>query len=237
MKKFWGYTANDKFSVGCTGQTVYLYDEDGNELKRFRDITYAYTPVISPDGNLFVVKTTDGRLAVYSLETLSLIKKFRFSKVDGAQDDGFCFSPDGKRFINIERQKDSLHSAISVYDTKDFSLIRQVFLGEDKMICHIEYDESTNNYYVLGFIRGKEGISRHGFVAEFKDFEIKHILTVSAEDYNFYRSYKNLEQMGFTEKAYAWSYIKSGLDELKSAKYSLRKLYAQYVKQTVKKPL
>lgn len=228
MKKFWGYTANDKFSVGCTGQTVYLYDKDGNELKRFRDIIYAYTPVISPDGKLFVVKSTAGWLAVYSLETFSLIKKFRFSRVDGAQDDGFCFSPDGKYFINIERQNDSLRSAISVYDTKDFSLIRQPFLEEDSMIRHIEFDESTSKYYVLGFMRGIEGVFHHGFVAEFEEFEIKHIVTISTQDYNFYLSYKNLEQTGFTEKAYAWSYMKSGLEDLKAAKYSLGKLYTQY---------
>ena len=102
MKNFWGFTTNGKYSVGCTGQTVYLYDKNGNELAKFKDIIYAYTPMISPDGTLFVVKSTEGRLAVYSLETFSLIKKFRFSKVDGAQDDGFCFSPNGKFFINIE---------------------------------------------------------------------------------------------------------------------------------------
>jgi sugar lactone lactonase YvrE len=134
MKKFWGYVSNNDFSVGCTGQTVFLYDKDGNELGKFKDIIYGYTPMISPDGTLFIIKSTDGRLAVYSLETFSLIKKFRFSKVDGAQDDGFCFSPEGKFFINIERQKDDLHSAISVYDTTDFSLTKQILLGEDMML-------------------------------------------------------------------------------------------------------
>lgn len=96
MKKFWGYVSNNKYSVGCTGQTVYLYDEDGNELAKFKDIIYGYTPMISPDGTLFVVKSADGRPAVYSLETLSFIKKFRFSKVDGVQDDGFgLIAPSG----------------------------------------------------------------------------------------------------------------------------------------------
>lgn len=174
---------------------------------------------------------------VDSLDNIVYIHRFalnadgvglKFSKVDGAQDDGFCFSPDGRRFINIERQKDSLHSAISVYDTKDFSLTHRLFLDKPMMISHIEYDASTDKYYVLGFMRGTEGVFDHGFVAKFEDFEIKDIVPISTEDYDFYRSYKHLQQMGFTEKAYAWSYMKSDPEELKAASYTLGKLYTQY---------
>ncbi len=230
MKKFWGYASNGKFSVGCTGQTVYLYDENGNEIGKFKDITYGYAPMISPDGTLFVVKSTEGRLAVYSLETFSLIKKFRFSKVDGAQDDGFCFSPDGKLFFNAERQKDDLHSAISVYDTTDFSLVDQVLLGEDMMLDHIEFDEVTNSYYVLGFMRDENLVIRHGFVALFEDLQVKNITVISEDEYDFYRSYKHLEIMGFSEKAYEWSYMNCELNKLKSMNHTLAKLYMHYNK-------
>ena len=230
MKKFWGYVSNNEFSVGCTGQTVFLYNKDGKELCEFKDIIYGYTPMISPDGTLFVVKSTEGKLAVYSLETLSLIKKFRFSKVDGAQDDGFCFSSDGKYFINIERQKDDLHSAISVYDTSDFSLMNQILLGKDRMLDHIEFDTATNKYYVLGFIRDADGVIDHGFVAEFEDNQIKNITAISENEYDFYRSYKHLEIMGFSEKAYEWSYMDCELDKLKSMNYTLANLYKHYNK-------
>ena len=230
MKKFWGWASNDKFSIGCTGQTVYLYDKSGNELAKFKDITYGYTPMISPDGTLFVVKSTEGRLAVYSLETLSLIKKFRFSKVDGAQDDGFCFSPDGKMFFNVERQKDDLHSAISIYDTTDFSLSNQILLGEDMMLDHIEFDKATNTYYVLGFMRDANRVYDYGFVAEFKDNQIKNITAISDDDRDFYRSYKHLEIMGFSEKAYEWSYMDCELDKLKSMNHTLANLYKHYNK-------
>ena len=27
MKSFWSYITNGQYSVGCTGQTVYLYDQ------------------------------------------------------------------------------------------------------------------------------------------------------------------------------------------------------------------
>ena len=229
MKKFWGYVSNNKFSVGCTGQTVFLYDKDGNELGKFKDIIYGYTPMISPDGTLFVVKSAQGRLAVYSLETLSLIKKFRFSKVDGAQGDGFCFSPDGKFFINIERQKDESHSAISIYDTTDFSLANQILLGEDMM-----FDKITNSYYVLGYMRDVNRVIAHAFVAEFEDNQIKNITAISEKEFDFYRSYKGLEIMGFTEKAYEWSYMDCELDKLKSMNHTLANLYKHHNKQNAK---
>ena len=44
MKNFWGYAHNERFGVGCTGQSVYIYDTEGRELKRFSGLRYAYTP-------------------------------------------------------------------------------------------------------------------------------------------------------------------------------------------------
>lgn len=232
MRKFWGIASNDKFSVGCTGQTVFLFDKDGNELGKFKDIIYAYTPMISPDGTLFIVKSTDGRLAVYSLETFSLIKKFRYSKIDGAQDDGFCFSPDGKYFINIERQKEELRSAISVYDTSDFSLINQVLFDDDIMLHYIEFDKDTNAYYVMGFKRrDSDGVYAHGFVAVFEDNQIKNITAISKSEYNFYLLYKHLELMGFSEKVYEGCSLGCELDKLKSMNHTFAKLYKYRNKQ------
>jgi len=230
LKKFVGYTTNGEFSVGCTGQTIYLYDKNNNEIKRFKDIIYAYAPIISPDGKIFVVKSCDGRLAVYSLENFSLVKKIRFSKVDGAQDDGFCFSPDGMLFINIERQKDDLHSAISIYNTFDFSLVKQILFGEDMMLDHIEFDNTTNTYYVLGFMRDADGVFNYGFIARFEENEIKDITPISEKEYDFYISYKHLKIMGFSEKAFERSCMDCKLDELKINNYSLKKLYLHYNK-------
>jgi hypothetical protein len=226
MKKFVGFATNGEYSVGCTGQTVYLYDKSNNEIGKFKDIIYAYAPIISPDGKIFVVKSTVGRLAVYSLETFTLIKKFRFSKVDGAQDDGFCFSPDGRFFINIERHQDSLHSAISIYNTSDFSLVNQLLIGEDMMLDYIEYDEATSSYYVLGFVRGTDGVIKHGFVGKFEDGKITNVTPISENEYEFYRSYKALETFGFTETKHAWTYIDCELKKLKSMNHTLAKLYS-----------
>lgn len=41
MKNFWSYIQNDRFAVGCTGQSVYVYNPEGRELARFRGLKYA----------------------------------------------------------------------------------------------------------------------------------------------------------------------------------------------------
>lgn len=225
MKRFWAYISNGKYSVGTTGQTVYLFDENNNEIKKFKDMTYGYTPMFSPDGKLFVVKSTEGRLAVYSLETFSLIKKFRFSKVDGAQDDGFCFSHDGKYFINIELQGDDLHSAVSVYNTDDFSRVSQLRLEEKVMLNHIEFDYNTNEYYVLGVVHGD---AIHGLVAKYKDNSVVDKIEIAESELDFYQSYMALKMMGFTEKKYEWSYMDDELNELKGMNCSLAGLYNKH---------
>ena len=226
MKKFCSYIENDKYGVGCTGQAVYLYDKNGTELAKFKDLPYAYKSAFSPLGNIFVIKTTEGRLAVYSLDTLSLIKKFRYSKVDGAQDDGFCFSPDGKYFINVERQGDDLHSAISVYDTDDFTRISQLLLGDRMMISHIELVDGE--YYVLGFMRGSNGVLSDCFVGKFTENDIKEVHLISEREHEFYNDYFSLKIMGFTEKAYEWDHFEITLDKLKNANHSLANLWKYY---------
>ena len=226
MKKFWSYIENDQYGVGCTGQTVYVYDKNGTELAKFKDLSYAYKPAFSPNGNIFIVKTTEGRLAVYSLETLSLIKKFRYSKVSYSQDDGFCFSPDGKYFINVERHIDSLNSAISVYDTSDFSIKSQLLIHKRIVISQIEF--ADGEYYVLGFMRGADGAITDCIVGKFANNSIKNIRTIPEQERWFYENYLDLKLMGFTEKAYEWHEFETSLEQLKIANYSLAKLWKQY---------
>lgn len=226
MKKFWSYIENDQYGVGCTGQTVYVYDKNGTELAKFKDLPYAYKTAFSPNGNIFIVKTTEGRLAVYSLETLSLIKKFRYSKVSYSQDDGFCFSPDGKYFINVERHIDSLNSAISVYDTSDFSIKSQLLIHKRIVISQIEF--ADGEYYVLGFMRGADGAITDCIVGKFANNSIKNIRTIPEQERWFYENYLDLKLMGFTEKAYEWHEFETSLEQLKIANYSLAKLWKQY---------
>lgn len=202
MRNFWGYIKNDKFAVGCTGQTVYVYDDAGNELKKFKDMTYAYTPMFCPRKNFFIVKSTAGMLAVYSLETLTLIKKFRVVKVGlGGQDDGFCFSDDGEFLYNIERPVSSFYTSLSVYETSGFKRIKQLFLGDNApRLSHIEYDTEKNCPCVLGYIPGE-----YCFVARLRDEELTDITKLAGEKYQVIRDFKLLELRGFTAKSKEWS--------------------------------
>ena len=102
MRDFWGYIKNEEYSIGCTGQSVYVYDNKLNELARFKDLKYAYLPVFIPCKEQFIVKSTEGRIAVYSLKELRLLKKFKTSEVTYSQDDGCCFSSNGNTFYNID---------------------------------------------------------------------------------------------------------------------------------------
>jgi hypothetical protein len=209
LPKFWGYIKNLDYSIGCTGQTVYVYGKEGQELTKFKDIKYGYKPMFCTTKNIFIVKSTAGMLAVYSLDRLEVIKKYRFSKVDGAQDDGFCFSDDGKLFYNIERHIDSLHTRISIYETENFELCTQLFTEEEApMISYIEYDKDRLTYFVIGTNRNYDRTTPNKFIAEFNGSQLINFRKLSDEKYDFITGYKSLELSGFTEKAKEWSMLK-----------------------------
>ena len=121
MRKFWGFYENETFKVGCNGGTVYIYDKNDKELAEFKDISYAYEAIFKPNANIIVVKSTEGSLAIYDLEKLALVKKIVITRI-GAQDEGYCFTPDGKYFYNIEKPYDSTKTQMTVYNTTDFSV-------------------------------------------------------------------------------------------------------------------
>lgn len=215
MPSFWSYISNGKYSVGCTGQTVYVYDKDGDEKAKFKDLTYAYYAEISPDSDKIVVKTTDGRLAVYSLEEMNLIKKFRFSKVDGGQHEGFCFTADGMFFFNLESHGDGRKHCLSVYETENFTLVKRLFSEENMYIPCIEYDKDFDSYFVIGILYRKFRKNKY-FAAEFKDDELKNVTYIKEKEYDFYNKFKDLEKSGFTKKTYRWSYMDESLEDLSS---------------------
>ena len=232
MPKFWSLISNGKYSVGCTGQTVYIYDQNGAELAKFKDLPYAYTAAFSPKGDIFAVKSTAGRLAVYSLKQLCLIQKFRFSKVDGSQDDNFCFSPDGERFYNIERHAKSYNTALSVYRTSDFSLERRLFETDPKTeLATVEFDPAVNDCYLLGFFRDDKNSASEYFVAKLCGDELGDVKYISEDTFDFYRGYKDMEAKGFTEQSKKWQtlkYLGYDLTDIETQKYSLTDLWRNH---------
>ena len=75
MRKFWGFYQNESYSVGCNGSTVYVYDKVGKEIAKFKDFPYAYKATFMPGKNIIAVKSTEGYIGFYDLNSLSLIKK------------------------------------------------------------------------------------------------------------------------------------------------------------------
>ena len=129
MKNFWGYAHNERFGVGCTGQSVYIYDAEGRELKRFSGLRYAYTPLLCPGKPLLAVKSAEPWLLFFDLERLEAVKKLRLRKPNQqTQDDGCCFSPDGERFFNLEAQND-MTGQLVIYDTRGFAEQARLFEG------------------------------------------------------------------------------------------------------------
>ena len=206
MKDFWGFYDNGQYKVGCNGRTMYLYDAQNHELAKFRDIPYAYRGAFKPGSNIFVLRSTEGCIAIYDCDERKLLHKFRFSDVTYSQDDGFCFSPDGAYFLNIERIESGFYSRLSVYETQTFSPVKRLF-AEDKSIAlnHIEYDPSTMQYNALFFTQNESGVYRQGYVGVLKGEQITQLQPISSKTHRFLNSYKSLQSYGFTKKAMEWS--------------------------------
>ena len=206
MRKFWGFYDNGTYKVGCNGQTMYLYDVENRELAKFKDIAYAYRGAFKPNSNVFILRSTDGRIAVYDCDEKKLLLKFRFSNIDYSQDDGFCFSPDGKYFINIERIHSSTQTRLSIYETDTFSPVKRLFEDDEQLVLsNIEYQSVKNEYLMLFFMRGDDGVYSQGYVGTLTGNDIINMLPLSSKAYDFLQSYKSIQLSGFTEKSMEWS--------------------------------
>lgn len=231
MRNFAGYTENENFKVGCTGQITYVYDKNDNELVKFKkDILYGYLPIFKPNSNILVVKSTIGRIAIYNLDNLCLLKKFRFTSVDGGQDESMCFSKDGKVFYNIEKRV-GLETCIAIYNTDNFEQIKVLFENNQKQsLQHIECDKENGNIYLLGYMRDDNGIFHQPFVAQLENDKLVNITNISKEEYRYIDGYKHLESHGFTKEVKEWSALSRhyGYDLTDIEKKKLR--LADYIK-------
>lgn len=208
MRKFWGFYDNGTYRVGCNGATIYVYDQENRELGKFRDISYAYCGAFQPGTNIFVAKSTEGALAVYDLDSLILLKKIRITRI-GAQDEGFAFSLDGNYFYNIEKPDLSTDTQLTIYRTTDYEAERVLFLEDNKMVLdELEFDEHTGDCYVLGFMRGADGVIAYGFIGRFIGDIIIDIKKMSYEAFHYVSEYKDWERSGFTSRNLEWSGLK-----------------------------
>lgn len=196
--KYWGYCADDTFHIGCNGASVYVYDQEYHLLAQFKDIPYAYRAKFVPHTNKLAVKSTAGYLAIYDLDSLSLLNKIKVSRI-GSQDEGFAFTMDGKYIYNIEKPLYSTFTQITVYNTKDFQAVKTLFRNKKISLKALEFD-AENNCYVLGFVRNDEAVYDYGFVGELNEKGICNIRKLEKKEFDYIRDFKRWEDYGFTEK-------------------------------------
>lgn len=227
MKNFWSYIHNDKFAVGCTGRTVYLYDHTGTELAKFCDLSYAYLPLLSPDGTLLTVKSTAGLLAFYSLTEVRLLKKFRFTPVDGCQDGNMCFSSDGTVLYNIETSGKG-DAQITAYSVKNFSPVAE--LCQESEVVPLAIERKGNALYILGGRRGNDDVLCHYFTARLDGNVPREIRHASDKDAGLCSGFVDLQNCGFTKKAKEWSslhYAGYDLTGIEQKDYSVFRLWKE----------
>ncbi len=229
--KFWTCLETDKYNIGLTSRTIYIYDKQGNEIIKFKDLNYAYKGCVSNNQDLLVVKSIEGRIAVYSLEKLELITKFRFSKVDGAQDDNLIFTKDDKYLFNIERHISSTKTRLAIYNTNDFSLEKYLFDENDDLVLSIiECDKESNDYFVMGFLRDLQTrVAKRFFISKFINDELQSMKFIESTEYDFLYFAKTVEFAGFTEESYNWLFVFKTipLSDLKSMNLSLSNIWKE----------
>lgn len=202
MKKYQGYAQSENFKVGLNGKTVYIFDNDENELARFQDAPYMYRGKFIPNTNTLVVKSTSGWLLFYDLDSLTLIKKIRFSNI-GSQDGNFAITQDGKYLYNIESPNYSTRTQLTKYDLETLKPLITSFHNSETIF--LKYVEISNEFiFLFGFMRDDKGIKDYGFISQYKEIGEKCMLRdgkrIADVIYDKIWQYKDCEDFGFTQK-------------------------------------
>ena len=228
MKKYQGYAQNEKFKVGLNGKTVYIFDNDENELARFQDAPYMYRGKFIPNTNTLVVKSTAGWLLFYDLDNLVLIKKIRFSNI-GSQTKNFAITQDGKYLYNIEAPNYSIRTQLTKYDLRTLKPVITSFHNSETIF--LEYVEISNEaIFLFGFMRNDKGIKDYGFISQYKEIGEKCILRdgkrIADVVYEKISQYKGCEDFGFTKKSLEYS----GLEKIEDLEpYTLSGVYQDII--------
>lgn len=228
MKKYQGYAQNEKFKVGLNGKTVYIFDNDENELARFQDAPYMYRGKFIPNTNTLVVKSTAGWLLFYDLDGLALIKKIRFSNI-GSQTKNFAITQDGKYLYNIESPNYSTRTQLTKYDLGTLKPVITSFHNSETIF--LKYVEISNEtIFLFGFMRDDKGNKDYGFIGQYKEIGEKCMLRegkrIADVIYDKIRQYKGCEDFGFTKKSLEYR----GLEKIEDLEpYTLSGVYQDII--------
>lgn len=222
--KYITYIENERFAVGTTGRSVHVFGEGGQKLAEFRDLTYAYFAAFTPDGDGLIVKSNEGKLALYSLTELKLIKKLRCGA--SPQDGCFCFSSDGTRFLNAAMHEKPRRWEIAAYSANGLDEIETVFSSEKCAIFGLECGDG-GSYYVLGS-------DDEAFVGVIKDGALIEKYGLTFEKSALYIDALRLRRTGYTEEGYKSTFAATGMlpsspsiDEFKKTDLTLKQLIAE----------
>lgn len=194
MKNYKSIVFSKKHLAGSTGAVIEVYDKSRSAVARFDGLKRVYDLTISPCGKLLCAKSAMGYFLVYSLETLSLLKKVEIEKNYDSVDGAMIFSSDSGKLYNVEVCSETVEGGlctVAVYDTDDFSLIERIEFCEDMHICDFEYDQCE--CLVIGYVRGEEGYS---FVAKLCDGAVLHPVKITKSELDLYTALKCLENRG-----------------------------------------
>lgn len=129
----------------------------------------------------------------------------------------------------IERHIDSCKTALSIYDTSDFSLKKRILHDDFNLVLTaVEYNTEENKIFLLGYIREPQsGVAYNFFVGELIKDSLQNIANISEKEHDFYLDCKNFEIHSF---AVCGCYTRDEIDRIKNAKHSLAKLWKYYSK-------
>ncbi len=231
MKKFWSYVTRGKYSIGCTGQSVYVYEND-IEIVCLKGFKYTYKSCISPNLDYFALKSNTGIMYLYSLNDFSLVSKVCFMKCDSSQDSMFTFALNGDVIISVDTYQD-VYNCISYFSVPNLELKRRLFDDSDTIEpCVLELTDDDDTFYVLMAERNKNNIVYKYFVALIKDDTILDKKYISEKEFDFYSEFLELRSDGFTEKAKEWSsskYDDCDISKVENQKYSLADFFDKHI--------
>lgn len=140
--------------IAMSGQTTRIIRmADDTTLAAFNDLKYAYRAAFSPDRETIAVKSVEPKIGFYSLKTLMATGKIQIRKNNSAQDEGFCFSHDGKYFYNIVHT-DDFRTHLVMHDTGTLREL-QTFFTDNRSVLpkSIRYIPEKGLYLLHGYYR------------------------------------------------------------------------------------
>ena len=195
MPEIWGIAENETYVANCSGQTTYIYRKDGSPVAQLKGQRYAYWPLFTPDGNLWI-KASTGHMYVYSANDFSLIKRWKETKYD-SQDGNHILSWDNRHVIDVlhedGRPERESRAIVRRYAIDTLSFTEQNVEG----LPHLgitRYDDGRH-YLLLDY--DKLSLMDETGVTESKPLPKREDLRLS--------SIISLQCYGCTETAYRWS--------------------------------